>query len=421
MCPSTKILIALVFCAALAVPIPADAAECPRGSGPALGELACEVARALGDRAARALVVAVRPEGDDAKTRADGLGVRLAELVAGAIGPDARGLRTAEPESRTAALPWKTRPLVLLHVTIEAERVRVNADLHTTYPRLWQRAKSEKLGPVAHGFAERGVDGEVRSFLPRVPLVATTVHRAQGVDPDLVALACGDVDRDGSLEIAALGRQRIALGRVRAGAFRPFATRSLGELAPIAPAPLREPIAVAWIPEPGVLEIGTSDRAGALRLDRKLEPVASLDGRLPWPGGGVLAKLETGGEIDAIAGAALVSEKGVLRRVRAERRPDGTVKLADGKRSASLERLGAQLAVGDLDSDGNPELVASLDTLDPQADALVVYSWLDGKKPEERLRIPAPGGVKALAVCPARALRMAPIAAKVGDRLWIVE
>jgi hypothetical protein len=257
--------------------------------------------------------------------------------------------------------------------------------------------------------------------LPRIPLAAKKVHRATGTDPDVVALACGDVDRDGSPEIATIGRRRVALGRVQNEIFRAFATRALGELAEVASAPFREPIASAWVPEPGVLEIGSTDRVRAVRLDGKLAKVGELDARLPWPGGGGLATKDIGDRIDAIAGATIVSKTGEGRRVRAQRRPDGTVLLSDGKRSVELEHLGAQLAVGDLDGDGDPELVASLDTLDANADAVVIYSWKPGEKPAERLRIAAPGGVRALALCPPRATAMAPIAAAVGGRLWVVE
>ncbi|HEX6277607.1 MAG TPA: hypothetical protein VFZ53_31405 [Polyangiaceae bacterium] len=415
---SALMLVALPLEAAPPTP---PAAECTRGSGPALGEMACEIARALGERAERSLVVALRPTGDGALAPRPELGARLSELVAGALGREASGWPTAEPPERITALPWRARPLVVLHAHVEGERVRVTADWFTSYPRLWQRARREKLGPAAHAVAERGIDGEVRAFLPRIPLAAKNVHRATGADRDVVALACGDVDRDGSPEIATIGRTRITLGRLAGNVFRPFASRPFAELAPIAPAPFREPIASAWVPEPGVLEVGTTDRARALRLDGKLAKVRELDARLPWPGGGGLETAELGDAIDAVAGATLVTRAGEIRRVRAERRPDGTVKLSDGKRSAELERLGAQLAVGDLDGDGEPELVASLDTLDAASDALVVYSWNDGRKPVERLRIPAPGGVRALAVCKARATQMAPIAAAVGDALWVVE
>jgi len=414
---SALMLLALPLDAAPPTP---PAAECTRGAGPALGEAACEIARALGERGKHALVVALPPTGDGALAPRPELGSRLAELVAGALGQEASAWRTVEPAGRTLALPWKARPLVLVHVHVEGDRTRATADLFAAYPRLWQRVRGEKLGPSAHAVSERGIDGEVRAFLPRIPLAAKNVHRATGVDSDVVALACGDVDKDGSLEIATIGRRRIALGRLRDRVFRPFASRPFGELAPVAPVPFREPVASAWVPEPGVLEVGTTDRARALRLDGKLAKLRELDVRLPWPGGGGLVTSELA-STDAVAGATLVSKTGETRRIRAGRRPDGTVLLSDGQRSVELERVGAQLAIGDLDGDGDPELVASLDTLDPASDAVVVYSWPAGKKPVERLRIAAPGGVRALALCPPRATQMAPIAAAVGDALWVVE
>jgi hypothetical protein len=416
------ILSVLVFGAPVAAAPPEAHAACTRGTGPALGEMACEIARTLGERAKRSLVVALPPTGDGALAPRAELGSRMAELVAGALGAEASAWPKVEPRERTLGLPWKTRPLVVVEPHLEGERVRVIAGLFSSYPRFWQRVKSEKLGPSAHAASERGIDGEVRAFLPRIPLAAKNVHRATGADPDVIALACGDVDRDGSVEIATIGRFRIALGRLQRGVFRPFATRPFGELAPVAPIPLREPVASAWVPEPGVLEVGTTDRARALRLDAKLAKQKELDARLPWPGGGGgLTTAEIGDSVDAVAGATLVSKSGETRRVRARRRPDGTVELGDGKRSVEIRRVGAQLAVGDLDGDGEPELVASLDTLDPAADAIVVYSWQKGEQPAERLRIAAPGGVRAVALCPPRATQMAPIAAAVGNAIWVVE
>jgi hypothetical protein len=85
-----------------------------------------------------------------------------------------------------------------------------------------------------------------------------------------------------------------------------------------------------------------------------------------------------------------------------------------------LPRAGAQLALGDLDGDGAPEIATSLDTLEAHADALVVYSWLDSAL-RERLRLPVPSGIRALALCPARTLSMGPILAATREALWLVQ
>jgi hypothetical protein len=413
-------LLLFSFPVASAPPTPA-APECTKGAGPALSEIACEIARALGDQAKRALVVAVPPTGDGALAPRVELGSRLGSLIAGALGPEASPWPKPEAPEKIFGLPWKARPLVLVRSQVEGDRVRATVDLHATYPRFWQRVKRETSGPATHATSERGIDGEVRAFLPRIPLTATNIHRAKGADPDVVALACGDVDRDGSPEIATIGRRRVSLGRLADGAFRAFAARALSELEPVAPAPLREPIATAWVPEPGMLEMGSTDRARGLRLDGALTKLAELDARLPWPGGGTVPNADLGVSLDAAAGATLISRAGKALRARAQRRPDGTVLLSDGGRSTELPHLGAQLAVGDLDGDGDPELVASLDTLDPALDAIVVYSWQAGSNPAERLHLPAPGGVRALGVCPPRASQMAPIVAAVGDGIWVVE
>jgi hypothetical protein len=257
----------------------------------------------------------------------------------------------------------------------------------------------------------------------------------------VLALACGDLTGDGEPEIAAVGRQRVTLGRIRSERFEAVAARSWSELEPVAPNPLREPIASAWIPAAGVLEVGSSDRARAVRLDAGLRELFAHEARLPWPGGGCARVAEAalgsdvercgrgetpreatgfGEPLDAFAGALLVASDGRARVVRAARRAkDATLVVVDGKQRLELPRAGAQLALGDLDGDGAPEVATSVDTLDPAADALIVYSWL-GSELRERLRLPVPSGVKALGLCPARATAMGPIVLAARDALWLV-
>jgi hypothetical protein len=92
----------------------------------------------------------------------------------------------------------------------------------------------------------------------------------------------------------------------------------------------------------------------------------------------------------------------------------------DRGRRARISGVGAQLAIGDLDGDGQPELVSGSDTLDPAADALVVHTWQDDGKLVERLRIGVPSGVRAVAICPPESAGQAPIAVATGDGVWIV-
>jgi len=83
MCPSPRILSALLFFSLpLAVATPASAApECTKGAGPALSEIACEIARALGDRAKRALAAPL-PLPASLQRQALGLGLAPALLLA---------------------------------------------------------------------------------------------------------------------------------------------------------------------------------------------------------------------------------------------------------------------------------------------------------------------------------------------------
>jgi hypothetical protein len=416
-------------------------APCSRGAAAALGEIACELARGVAGHARTALVVGAPPTAEASASPAAELGARLAKLVAGALGPGATAWPSAESGAKARGLGGGTTPVVLLETRLRGDRVEVTADVFVGRQRFWQRVRGARGGPVAHAFAERAIDGEVRSFLPKVPLVAREVRKVTGLDTDVVAVACGDLTGDGEPEIAAVGRQRVTLGRVRSDRFEAIAARAWSELEPIAPAPLREPIASAWIPAAGVLEVGSSDRARALRLDAGLRELAALDARLPWPGGGcarlgglsVLPELErcTAGEsaraketlgepLDALGGALVVAGDGRSRVVRAGRRAsDATLIMTDGGRRIELPNAGAQLALGDLDGDGAPEVAVSLDTLDTAADALIIYSWL-GNELKERLRLPMPGGLRALGLCPARAAGMGPIVAATNEALWLI-
>jgi hypothetical protein len=406
-----------------------------------LSEVACELQRGLGEKARGALVVGVIPVADPPLALRPELGAKAAALVAGAVAEGATAWPQAEPAARARSLADGTRPLVVVTTRIVDAGVEVSADAFVGRETLWRRVRKGRSGPIAHAFAARPLDAELRSYLPPVPLVAREVVKATGADPDTVAVACGDLGGDGSPELVLVGRRKVVLGRIQNGRLRRLAERAIAELAPVAPAPLREPIATAWLSSPTTVDVGLTDRAFALRLDARLEKVAALGAGLPWPGAGCAPVAELGlsekispcglslpsaaapaeGPFDAVAGATIVDKNGQRRLVRASRLVGmSTASVSDGRFRASVERVGAQLAVGDLDGDGAVELISSLDTRDPKLDALVVHTVLPQQSVTERFRLAVPTGVRALGVCPQRAGSMSPVVVATGDSVWIV-
>lgn len=435
---------ALFVMSAGAAPEPATPATpaCTRGAASSLSELACELGRGLGERAHGALVVGTEPSTDAKVAVRPELGARLAALVAGSLGATASAWPKAESDAHARLVGAGSRPLVVVRAVVRGERVEVTADALASRPRLWQRLRGAKPGAFAHAFAERPIDGEVRSFLPAVPLVARDVKRVTGADPDVIAVACGDVDGDGAAEIATVGRYRVSLGRLRQGRFEAVASRPFSALSPVAPAPLREPIASVALRGPGLLDVGVTDRARPLRLDARLLRLLELEGALPFPSGGCVGRdafaLSAGvsrctpgerpeahplldGPVDAFAGALVVAPNGTARFARAGRKAsDASVMLRDANRNLRLPRAGAQLALSDLNGDGSVELATSLDTLNPADDALVVYS-VAGEALRESFRLPVPSGVRAIGVCPAKIDAMAPLVLATGDGLWLIQ
>ncbi len=429
------------FCILPSTGVLAENAGCTSTAQAALGEIACELAGALGPAAKSALVVTGPLATDLEPKDAERLVSRLATLVTGALGPAARVADRPATLAEARRQAQHSGTLLYLSVRLGRDRLEVSADLYPVARRFWQRVKNPAPGASAHAFASRALDAEIRSFLPPVPLVARKVDKAQGMDPDVVALACGDADGDGSNELVVVGRRRISVGRIRAQQFRVEKSVGWSDLVPVAPAPLREPVSSAWVVRPGVIEVGSSDRAEAVRLDASLAKTAALGRILPWPGGGC-ARIDGsfvadggqpcgGGEqprvaafespLDALAGATLTQPDGARRWVRVGRSAkDQSLSLQDSAGAKLLlERAGAQVAVGDLDGDGTTELVASLDTLEPKDDAVVVYTASGGRL-EEKWRVPVASGVRALAICPFEGSGIAPIGIGTGDGLWIV-
>lgn len=414
---------------------------CSNGARGAIFETACEVSRGLGRLDAPIMVVAGPPTGDGSVSKPDELATRVAETLAalaGATLPSPRGaLSLSEARHRASA----ARTLVFATIDVSNGRIRIAANAYPGVLGFWDRVRGAVSGTQSHADSERRLDGEVGSFLRPVPLVSSHIEKAT-VTADVVAVGCGDLDGDAVIDIIVVGRRRIEKGRITAGRFESNADASWTALSPVAASPLREPIGSVVVSPRQHVDIGLTDRRTGVRLGPALALLGSFDQPIPWSGVGCLTRAGLGlgspvpcmvgeaaaisvgaaSDVDAVAGARVVSADGHAHTVVAwrERATSTAVLLDDTGRSARLPGVGGQIAVGDLDFDGVPELVFGADTRNAAADVLAVRSWGKDGQLRERLRLPVPDGIKAVSVCPADGARAASMVVATGKGLWIV-
>ena len=420
---------------------PTPNASCDREST-AIGRSACRLADSLSGQADAALVVAATAAGDDRVAVPGAVSERLAQLVAAKLGPSAQPSKDPLTLAQAQHAASSARGLIYLTLSLYRDRLDVSADLFAGAGRFWQRVKSPGLKLKAHAFATTPLDPELRALFPAIPLVVSRVDKAQTAEHDILALACGDLRGDGSSEIATVGRRRVQVGRLEHGRFAPRASLNWADNSTIAASPLREPIATSAVPEAGRLWVGLSDRADSLDLSGSLQLKNRWHALMPWPGAGCtrrsgigyegkaracpgstpVPEVDFGTTIDAFDSRTLVDRSGQVHTLRVAR-PVG----ADFARALDslhpeviVPNVGAQLAVGDLDQDGLPEIVSSSTSLDRRADQLLVRTLTDNGQLRERLRVPVPSGIDALAICPSDGRAMAPLALATGDGIWLI-
>jgi hypothetical protein len=420
-----------------------------------LSAVAPSVARDLGAVPPNTLVVASPLTSDVPAPRGEELADKVAMLVAGKLGPTAHAHPQAASLPVARAVAAKGGGLLYVQVEVARGQVRVTADLYPVMSNAWDRVRVPAPAPRAHAFASAPIDAEVRTYLAPVALEQVHVRKARHDRGEVLAAACGDIDGDGGMDLALVTRSNVAWGHLRGGKFVSVHEASWAALAPRAPVPFREPLATAAIGGQGgdrsdvsprfgnELYAGLTDRGG-VALSRDLHGAAPLPG-LPVgapsgvgcarPNPAVLAfdgpptscfgEAATLGieppaaRYDTFASFELLGPDGTSKLAVAAREPSGTLHVkVDGSPpvEVTVDGVGAQVVLADLDQDGVLEVVT---TADAGEDAIVISS-LRGGELRQRVRFTTPGSVRALAVCPAEERGVPALVAVVGGEVWVV-
>jgi hypothetical protein len=425
-----------------------------QGAAASLGGLAASLSSSV--------VVAAPMVTDDAAPRGDELALRVAALLAGRLGPGVRAHPQTAQLGTARAIAGRASALVYVQTAVAQGDLRATVDVYPPMANAWDRIRNPLPSPTGHGFATAKIDAEVRAFLAPLLLESASVDRAHHDEGDVLAAACGDVDGDGGNELVLVSSQRVALGRVRGGRFVADRTAPWDAIGPRSPVPMREPLAGAAVVEDAI-DVGSTARGG-VRLDADLRLGETLLGMPAWGGEGVVclrpepsagafdgapvdcnvrrdprpAMAVPAPRFDAFGAASVPDALGHERLVVAVREPSGRLRLKSGDTTTTPDALyGAQVAVGDLDQDGQPEVVTSTDVSfwatpgGRPEDSIEIATWsapspapADGSPaPPElhvRLHLPAPAGVRALAMCPPEEHGAPTLVAVVGSEVWLI-
>lgn len=396
--------------------VPASAAT-PASSAPcsaslsALGSLACQLSHGLSPLAMGASVRVVALRSDRELPDPDALRERVRAAVASALGsPSTPGQRSASS--------------VELSIEKRGGVLQVTAELRRSLG-LWQRLRQREQAAQKHAFAEVPLDAELRALIPPPPLVARETLKLRAPERGIIAMACGPLGAEGGQQLVLLSRSSVRIGRIVNKAFVEGRRAMWSTLSPVAAVPLREPIASAEITPTGTVRVGLTDREHSLELSADLSVLQRFAGALPLPTTGCVARSGLGLQATPSAcGARPQPAPSVVLDALAGHggewfgRELGGAKLVSS-RPLPPRAVGAQLAAGDLDGDGNVELAFSEDTSDPTRDRVTLVTLAAGQL-RTRFELSAPA-VGALAMCQRpEGPGMAPLVVASGDELWLV-
>jgi hypothetical protein len=406
-----------------------------------LDVLGREAAR-LGPVAGPGIVVAA-PLVSDEPGSSNGLVTHLAALVASALGPGVVGQPQSDSLAGARSTAGRSKTLVFLRTSIVLGEVRMTAELYPGTPNAWDRIRTPDAGVVRQHAAAAKIDAESRAFLAPLSLERPQVRQFRLDEDDVMAAACGDIDRDGRDEIVLVSRRHVLVGHLDAGGFVPLRTIPWADLTARAAVPLREPLATAIATE-GEILVGSTDYGG-VSLSADLLRTRSLTGMPVWGGRApacLTAQASAGAfdgapidcapsrdpkptvevpapRFDSFAAAEVVDPGGNSRAVVAVREPSGRLRMKWGSESGEIQgTFGVEMTVGDIDQDGSPELV----TTSSAGDIIKIQSVTAvDAAPRERMQLPTPAPVRAFATCPPSEHGAPALLAIVGRAVWVIQ
>lgn len=373
------------------------------------------------------------------------LHARFREIVGAAIAPAAaRSEEALDPARARQEARRRGVPLVYLAPTLRGGEILLSVDV-VAWPRsLWQKVRAPH-GSVLQQFTLRApVDAEIRRFVPPPPGLFSERGAVPSPVRDVIALACGELEGERT-SLFVVGRRDVALGHFDRGSFIATRVRPWSELSPLSATPLRDPLAAA-VYGSDVIDVGSSDRAEALRLDGKLEIVGRSRRALPIGGANCAAFSATGRE--PTSSACRFALGAPARSTTPSDAPDSlvhdlrrSIALADGtsvevtlSQSARLEpaklvvrsplradvtlflpELGSVAEIADLDGDGAFELISSRASAPGEQDRLRIERF-DGARLVTRAEFPL-DPLRALTVCPFRGESPLPLVAATDEQL----
>jgi hypothetical protein len=331
-----------------------------------------------------------------------------ANLAATELGPVV--LEAPSPEAaETVAREQGARSLVRLTLSVSGGELRASGDLLGTWVNFWS-GRTPSRPPTPAAALVRAVEADAGALAlaavspsqmmsssplptlsgPRpVRLMGATLVRLESPP---TGLAAGDLDGDGKDEVAVLTERAV---QVFGGDGRLLARRELEGL-PLNPTPPREPFGmVAIVPQPARLaawstryshgEVLLFDRAkGTLRSIGPLDtaPIGAFERATFTQGQTTFTPEVRLGEGRLLSVPAPFTSASIVPPRMLFVHPDGSASLYPRATTppVRMQGLGAGSALGDLDGDDLPELIATTPQLFPAPETVRVYT-LSGDDP----------------------------------------